>query len=104
MAEWTVEESLVNAVITVDMMEGRLTVAEAGDLQAKRRRLRGWYSDSPTNPPPYFPTGQWLRCRKIRTRATLPRGDQGACFRMFWFVKKGRKYRSKMLFGRGLRF
>ncbi|MDX2358842.1 FAD-dependent monooxygenase [Dietzia sp. PP-33] len=40
-AEWTVEESLRNAVITLDMMEDRLTVAEAGDLQALRRRSEG---------------------------------------------------------------
>ncbi|MEH6819369.1 MAG: FAD-dependent monooxygenase [Dietzia psychralcaliphila] len=40
-AQWTVEESLRNAVITLDMMEDRLTVAEAGDLQALRRRSEG---------------------------------------------------------------
>ncbi|AUS77268.1 2-polyprenyl-6-methoxyphenol hydroxylase [Actinoalloteichus sp. AHMU CJ021] len=40
-AEWTVGESLANALITARMMEGELSVREAGDQQADRRRSEG---------------------------------------------------------------
>ncbi|MFY1699577.1 MULTISPECIES: FAD-dependent monooxygenase [unclassified Solwaraspora] len=40
-AEWTVDESLNNALITVEMMEGRLAMQEAGQRQADRRRAEG---------------------------------------------------------------
>ena len=40
-ATWTARESLRNAEITRDMMTGALSPAEAGDLQALRRRAEG---------------------------------------------------------------
>ena len=40
-AEWTVDESLNNALITVEMMEERLSMQEAGQRQADRRRAEG---------------------------------------------------------------
>lgn len=50
-ADWTVQESLRNALITIDMMEDRLTMQEAGDVQAHRRRAEGlvlgFHYDSP---------------------------------------------------------
>ncbi|MDG4765616.1 FAD-dependent monooxygenase [Solwaraspora sp. WMMD406] len=56
-AEWTVDESLNNALITVEMMEGRLGMREAGERQADRRRAEGMILGYRYESPAVLPDG-----------------------------------------------
>ncbi|APU13216.1 MULTISPECIES: FAD-dependent monooxygenase [Actinoalloteichus] len=101
-ADWTVQESLRNALITIDMMEDRLTMQEAGDLQAHRRRAEGLVLGYRYESPAVIADGTQAPAPEDPYETYLPTARPGHRAPHVWLSHRGRQVSTLDLLGTSL--
>lgn len=98
-AEWTVDESLNNALITVEMMEGRLSMQQAGERQADRRRAEGMILGYRYESPAVLPDGSDPPQPADPYRTYVPTARPGHRAPHVWLTRDGARVSTLDLIG-----